>query len=119
MSGSALALGIALTSEGNVQSAIASTLLAGLCMGSSTVIYLAARETQSVSREYESLAMGWVNNIQTLAGFWSPLAFSVLVTSVGYAESWLVAAVYTFGLTSIIMMGRSKNTRSTNSRSHP
>ena len=102
--GVALAIAIAVVAVGDVFSAIASALVAGLCSGSFTIGYLAARQSNAASAEYESLAVSWVNTIQMLAGFWSPVMFSLLVISFGYAFSWLVGAAYTFLLISVILL---------------
>ena len=102
--GAALAIAIAAVAVGDVYSAIASALVSGLCGGSFTIGYLAARQSNEASGEYESLAVSWVNTIQMLAGFWSPVMFSLLVISFGYAFSWLVGAAYTFLLISVILL---------------
>ena len=81
---------------------------AGASSGAFTVSYLSARKATTGSKEYESLAVSWVNCIQMFAGFWSPVAFSLIVISFGYATSWLVAVVYTFFLISIILLGKEK-----------
>jgi MFS family permease len=99
-----LVAAMALDAVGNVESAIASSLVAGLGGGSLTVGYLAARDHMAASARYESLAVCWVNTIQMLAGFWSPVMFSLLVLSFGYSFSWLVGAVYTLVLISIILL---------------
>jgi MFS family permease len=99
-----LVAAMALDAVGNVESAIASSLVAGLGGGSFTVGYLAARDHMAASARYESLAVCWVNTIQMLAGFWSPVMFSLLVLSFGYSFSWLVGAVYTLVLISIILL---------------
>ena len=106
-----LAIAIAIVSLGNVYAAVASTIIAGFCAGAFTVTYLAAREARAVSDEYQTLVVSWVNNIQMVAGFWSPLAFSTLVVGFGYADSWLIAATYTFALISVILFGREKPTQ--------
>jgi MFS family permease len=99
-----LAGAMALISVGNVESAIVSSIAAGVGSGSFTVGYLAARDHMAGSAQYESLAVSWVNTIQMLAGFWSPVMFSLLVLSFGYSFSWLVGGVYTLGLVSIILL---------------
>jgi len=99
-----LATAIGLIAVGNVEAAIFSSLVAGLASGSFTVGYLAARERMPGSPEYESLAVSWTNTIQMLAGFWSPVMFSLLVLSFGYASSWIVSAAYTLILTSLILL---------------
>ena len=104
--GSVLAVAVAIASIGSLYSAVASTLIAGASSGAFTVSYLSARKVTAGSGEYESLAVSWVNCIQMIAGFWSPVAFSMIVISFGYAISWLVAAAYTFLLISIILVGK-------------
>jgi MFS family permease len=99
-----LAGAIALDAFGTVQAAIVSSLGAGIGGGSFTVGYLAARDHVVGSSQYESLAVSWVNTIQMLAGFWAPVMFSLLVLSFGYSVSWLVGAICTLGLTSIILV---------------
>ena len=106
--GVALAIAIAMVAIGNVDYATGSAILAGLASGSFTVGYLAAREGNTATAEYESLSVSWVNTIQMLAGFWSPVAFSLLVLSFGYASSWFVGAVYTFLLISVILLAKDK-----------
>ena len=104
--GSMLAVAVAIASIGSLFSAVAATLIAGASSGAFTVSYLSARKATAGSGEYESLAVSWVNCIQMFAGFWSPVAFSMIVISFGYATSWLVAAAYTFLLISIILVGK-------------
>ena len=99
-----LAGAIALDAVGSVESAIVSSIAAGIGGGSFAVGYLAARDHMAGSTQYESLAVSWVNTIQMLAGFWSPVMFSLLVLYFGYSFSWLVGAVYTLGLASIILL---------------
>jgi MFS family permease len=104
--GGSLAFAIGLVSIGNIYSAILATVITGCCTGAFTVSYLAAREVHPASAEYETLAVSWVNCIQMVSGFWSPVVFSLIVISFGYEASWLVAAGYTFLLTSIILLAR-------------
>jgi MFS family permease len=106
LSGVLLTIAVGVASLGSIYSAVASTIIAGFCGGAFTVAYLAARESRAVTDEYQTLAVSWVNNIQMIAGFWSPLTFSTLVVLVGYADSWLIAATYTLALTSIILFAR-------------
>jgi MFS family permease len=104
--GSVLAFAVALVSVGTVYSAIGATLIAGSSSGAFTISYLAARKVQAASAEYETLAVSWVNTIQMFAGFWSPVVFSLLVISFGYGTSWMVGALYTFLLASVILVAR-------------
>ena len=103
-----LAIAIAMVAVGSVSSAICAALVAGLCNGSITVGYLAARDGCVAPSEYESLAVGWVNTIQMLAGLSAPVLFSTLVISHGYTTAWLVGAACIFPLTSIILLARGK-----------
>ena len=104
--GCMLAAAVAIASIGSLLSAVAATLIAGASSGAFTISYLSACKVTAGSGEYESLAVSWVNCIQMFAGFWSPVAFSMIVLSFGYATSWLVAAAYTFLLISIILVGK-------------
>jgi len=98
-----LACALALDAIGSVPFAVASSILGGFGSGSLTVGYLAARDSMAASAEYESLAVSWVNTMQMLAGFWSPIMFSLLVLSFGYGFSWLTVGVYTLVLISAIL----------------
>jgi MFS family permease len=101
--GLVLACALALDAIGNVQFAVASSILGGFGSGAFTVGYLAARDSIAASAEYESLAVSWVNTIQMLAGFVSPIMFSLLVLSFGYGFSWLAGGLYTLVLISTIL----------------
>lgn len=98
-----LACALGLDAMGNVPFAAVSSILAGFGSGAFTVGYLAARDSMAASAEYESLAVSWVNTIQMLAGFVSPIMFSLLVLSFGYGFSWLVGGVYTLVLISTVL----------------
>jgi MFS family permease len=104
--GVVLAIAVAVVSIGTVYSAIGATLIAGSSSGAFTISYLAARKVRAASAEYETLAVSWVNTIQMFGGFWSPVAFSLLVISFGYGTSWMVGALYTFLLISVILVAR-------------
>jgi MFS family permease len=106
--GSALAIAVAIASIGNIYSAIGATLIAGSSSGAFTISYLAARKIHAASAEYETLEVSWVNTIQMFSGFWSPVAFSLLVISFGYGTSWLVGAAYTFLLISAILLAKER-----------
>lgn len=114
--GTVLAIAVAIVSLGTVYSAIAASLIAGSSSGAFTIIYLAARKVRAASAEYETLAVSWVNTIQMFAGFWSPVAFSLLVISFGYRTSWTVGALYTFLLISVILVARDPRNDVANSK---
>jgi MFS family permease len=102
--GLVLAASMALNAIANVGFSVVSGIAAGIGSGSFTVVYLAARDYVAGNAQYESLAVSWVNTMQMLAGFWSPVMFSLLVLSFGYSLSWLVAGLYTLALVSIFLV---------------
>ena len=107
LSGLGLSVGIAVASIGTLYAAIVSTIIVGLCQGGAfTVGFVAAREAHLPDSRYETLAVSWVNSVSLFAGFWSPVAFSLLVIRFGYATAWLLAAVYTLLLISIILLSK-------------
>ena len=109
ISGATLALGLSIASLGTIYFAAISSIMVGFCLSAAlTIGFAAAREVRPAGPEYETLAVSWVNNIQMFAGFWSPIAFSILVVSFGYPHSWLIAASYTFLLISIILLRTGK-----------
>ena len=114
--GAVLAIAVGIVSLGTVYSAIGATLIAGSSSGAFTISYLAARKVHAASAEYETLAVSWVNTIQMFAGFWSPVAFSLLVISFGYGISWTVGALYTFLLISVILVAREPRNDVANSK---
>jgi MFS family permease len=114
--GSVMAIAVAVVSIGTVYSAIGASLIAGSSSGAFTISYLAARKVRTASAEYETLAVSWVNTIQMFAGFWSPVVFSLLVISFGYGTSWIVGALYTFLLISVILVTKEPQSGVTDSK---
>jgi predicted MFS family arabinose efflux permease len=107
LTGLGLSVGIAVASIGTLYAAIMSTIIVGLCQGGAfTVGFVAAREAQLPDSRYETLAVSWVNTVSLFAGFWSPVAFSLLVINFGYSSAWLLAGVYTLFLISIILISK-------------
>jgi MFS family permease len=111
LSGLTMSFGIAIASLDSLWSAAVSAIAVGLSSGAFTVGFSAAREGQIVAREYETLAVSWVNSISLFAGFFSPVAFSLLVLRVGYSSAWLVAALYTLTISSTILVYKRKSPR--------
>jgi MFS family permease len=112
LSGLTTSFGIAIASLGSLWSAAVSAVAVGLSSGAAfTVGFSAARERQIVAREYETLAVSWVNSISLSAGFFSPVAFSLLVLRVGYSSAWLVAALYTLAISSTILVSEGRRPR--------
>lgn len=109
LSGLIMSFGISFASIGRLWSAAVSTIVVGLCGGAAyTVGFTAARDVHIVAKEYETLAVSWVNSIQMFAGFFSPVAFSLIVLRFGYSAAWLVAGFYTLALISIILVSKTR-----------
>jgi MFS family permease len=90
-----LSIGVAVAAIDTVLGATLSAVIVGLASGAGfTVLFSAVREA-SKSKEYETLAVSWVNSL-SFGGFWAPLLFSFLVTNFGYRIGWFAGAVITF-----------------------
>jgi MFS family permease len=95
-SGVLMAIGVGIASLGTIYSAVLSGVLVGLAAGSGyTFGYSAVRVAKGIDREYETLAVSWVNSISLLGNFVPPLCFSYMVIQCGYSFSWLFLAVLT------------------------
>jgi MFS family permease len=98
-SGSLMAVGVGVALLGTVYSAILAGVLVGLATGSGfTFAFSAASEANKLDKEYETLAVSWVNSISLFGNLVSPLLFSYLVIQYGYSPAWLYMAVLTFAL---------------------
>jgi len=105
--GVAMAFGIALNCIATTYAALLSAAVVGFTSGAAlTVGFVAARDANKSGPEYEALAVGWVNGLQLSAGVFSPIAFSLLVVSFGYAIAWPLAGLYTLCIVSTIFIGR-------------
>jgi MFS family permease len=98
-SGCLMAVGVGVAFLGTVYSAILAGVLVGLATGSGfTFGFSAAREANKLDKEYETLAVSWVNSISLFGNFVSPLLFSYVVIQYGYSPAWLCMAVLAFVL---------------------
>lgn len=105
--GSITALGIALASIQSVYFAMISSAVVGVGFGVGFTVGLsAARDLCSTNVEYESMAVGWVDGLSVLGGFFAPLLFASIVVSSGYSNGWLLAALFGFLLTLPILSMR-------------
>jgi MFS family permease len=99
VSGVLMACGVGVAFLDTVYSAILAGVLVGIATGSGfTFAFSAAREANRLDKEYETLAVSWVNSISLFGDFVSPLLFSYLVIQYGYSPAWLYIAVLTFAL---------------------
>ncbi len=102
--------GVALATFGNIFAAAASTVLVGIGGGIGlTVGFSAAREMSVTDLQFEALTIAWANSISLLAGFWSPLLFSAVVSGFGYPLAWLTGGIYTFSLSLAALALTKKN----------
>jgi MFS family permease len=100
LSNGALAMALVLAALRSVDAAILCTFLAGLFSGFGfTVGFAAAKDFNRAAKEYDSLAVAWVNCISLFGAFVPPLIFSYSVAESGYPTAWLVSALMTVMLT--------------------
>jgi MFS family permease len=92
--GSAVAL--ALASFPTLYSAAASSALGGVVSAIGyTFGFAGARDLNREGKEYEGLAISWVNSIHLTGSFIPPVLFSFIVETLGYAQAWLWSAAIT------------------------
>jgi len=76
--------------------AVACAALGGIVAGVGyTFAFAGARDFNTEGKEYEGLAISWVNCIHLTGSFAPPVFFSLLVESLGYSVAWLSSAVAT------------------------
>ncbi len=96
VSGLGMSAGVGFAAFGGVYGAVAATTVVGISAGLGfTVGFAAAREMNNSQVKYESLAIAWANSISLSAGFWSPVLFSLVVSSSGYPSAWLLGGLLT------------------------
>lgn len=94
MLGSAASLAIA--GVGSIYAAAAAAVIGGVVSGFGfTFAFAGARDFNRSGKEYESLAISWVNSIQLTGEFFPPLFFSYVTEQLGYSQAWLWSAVLT------------------------
>jgi len=92
--GSATAL--ALGAFPSLYAAVACTVLAGIVCGVGyTFGFAGARDLNRAGKEYEGLAIAWVNSIHLTGSVIPPILFSFVVEKLGYAQGWLWSAAVT------------------------
>jgi MFS family permease len=98
-SGFVMAVGVGVAFLDTVYSSILAGVLVGLGSGAGfTFGFSAAREANKLDKEYETLAVSWVNSISLFGDFVSPLLFSYFAVQYGYSPAWLYLAVLSFVL---------------------
>jgi len=100
-----MTIGVGIAFIGTVHSSILSGILVGLASGAGfTIGFSASRAANRLDKEYETLAVSWVNSISLFGVFVPPLLYSYLVTQYGYSPAWLYLAILTFALTIPILI---------------
>ncbi|MGP8125922.1 MAG: MFS transporter [Nitrososphaerales archaeon] len=73
--------------------ALACAVAGGVAAGFGyTAAFAGARDLNRAEREYDGLAVAWVNCISLSGSFWPPLLYSYLAESSGYPSAWLGSA---------------------------
>jgi MFS family permease len=94
-----MAFGVGVAFLGTVYSAILSGIMVGLASGAGfTFGFSAARAANRLDKEYETLAVSWVNSISLSGNFVPPLLYSYVVVQYGYSPAWLFMATLAFVL---------------------
>lgn len=80
----------------SIYAAAAAAIVGGVVSGIGfTFAFAGARDFNRGGKEYESLAISWVNSIQLTGEFFPPLFFSYVAEQFGYAQAWLWSAALT------------------------
>ena len=87
---------LVIASVPSLYAAAAAATLAGIAAGVGfTFPFAGARDFNRAGKQYESLAIAWVNSIQLTGEFVPPLLFSFVAGHLGYSEAWLWSAALT------------------------
>ena len=93
------AVSLAFGAYPTLYAAVACSALGGVVTGLGyTFGFAGARELNDEGREYEGLAISWVNSIHLTGSFIPPLFFSYVAESLGYSQAWLWSAALTMVL---------------------
>ncbi|MDV3277431.1 MAG: MFS transporter [Nitrososphaerales archaeon] len=87
---------LAVSAYPSVVTALACTLVGGLISGFGfTVGFAAAKDYHRAEREYDGLAVAWVNCISLTGAVFPPIIFSYVADLNGYPYAWLAGALLT------------------------
>jgi len=90
------ALSLAFGAYPSLYAAVACTVLSGVVCGVGyTFGFAGARDLHRAGKEYEGLAIAWVNSIHLTGSVLPPILFSLVVERLGYSQGWLWSAVVT------------------------
>lgn len=104
ISGVGMAVAVLVCVAGTLLAAVVGVVLGGVMTGLGfTVGFAAAREYNKGEREYETLAVSWVNGIALFGSFLPPLLFSYVAADSGYPSAWLVGGLLTLALAASVL----------------
>jgi len=113
MSGLGMVVALIICAAPNPFAAALGAVLGGIVVGPAyTIAFAAAKDLCRVGREYEGLAVAWVNSISLTGAFWPPLIFSYLAKSFDYSAAWLGGSALCFLLLIPLFFLRGDQTRS-------
>lgn len=96
---------LAIVGLGSVYAAAAATTLGGVVSGIGfTFAFAGARDFNKAGKEYESLAIAWVNSIQLTGEFFPPLFFSYVAERFSYSQAWFLSAALTVAFIVPVLM---------------
>lgn len=88
--------------------ALASALGGAVAGVGYTFAFAGARELTRAGKDYESLAVAWVNSISLTGSFLPPIFFSFVVADFGYRTGWLWSGLLTFVFIAPVMLMKKK-----------
>jgi hypothetical protein len=79
--------------------------MAGAASGTGfTVAFAWAKDLNTAGKEYDGLAIAWVNGISLTGAFVPPLVFSTIAGTVGYGTAWAAGSIICLGLMVPVML---------------
>ena len=100
-------LALAVCAVPSVSAALFTTVVGGLVSGFVfTVGFAAAKDIHTADKEYDGLAIAWVNCISLFGAVFPPLIFSYFAAAAGYAFAWLAGVALTAVLTAPLLFLR-------------
>jgi len=74
----------------SLYAAVIGTVFAGIVFGVGlTTAFAAAKDLNKEPKQYDTLAISWVNCLSLFGNFGPPLVFSYLAVTLGYSAAWL------------------------------
>lgn len=88
-----MAAALVVCSIHNLLAAVAGSVFAGIVFGVGlTTAFAAAKDLNREPKQYDTLAISWVNSLSLFGNFGPPLVFTYLTVALGYSAAWLGGA---------------------------